>query len=50
MARYTDPEGVSYQGQAKLVYTGEEGTGPDDTLIRGFTLEWTRTGAHTFPV
>lgn len=49
MARYTDAHGMSHQGQAILLYKGEGGSGPADTVIYEFTLEWLRATDPTFP-
>lgn len=50
MARYTDAHGMSHQGQAILLYKGEAGSGPADTTVYDFTLEWISAGDPTFPV
>lgn len=49
MARYTDANGMVRQGQAKLIFGGEQGADPQGMLIYGFTLEWARVGDPTFP-
>lgn len=40
LARYTDANGTAWQGQALLVYTGEEGTDVASNTIYGWRLEW----------
>ncbi|WP_407570732.1 hypothetical protein [Deinococcus altitudinis] len=40
LARYTDGNGNAVQGQAMLVYTGEEGTDVAANTIYGWRIEW----------
>ncbi|WP_019584675.1 hypothetical protein [Deinococcus apachensis] len=49
MARYTDANAMSFQGQAILVYLGEQGTDSTGLTIYGFSVEWVRVGDPTFP-
>lgn len=49
LARYTDANGMSFQGQAILTYTGEQGADANGLTIYGFTVEWVRVGDPTFP-
>lgn len=49
LARYTDANGMSFQGQAKLIYVGEQGEDSQGMTIYAFTLEWSRVGDPTFP-
>ncbi len=50
MARYTDAQGMSHQGQAILLFMGEAGNAPNDVTAYDFSVEWIRAGAPTFPV
>jgi hypothetical protein len=43
LARYTDANGNAVQGQAMLVYTGEEGTDAVSNTIYGWRIEWIAT-------
>ncbi len=40
MARYTDANLLIWQGQAVLVYTGEQGSDVAGNTMYGFTVEW----------
>ncbi len=49
LARYTDGQGMSFQGIAKLLFTGEQGADPQGMTIYGFSIEWSKVGDPTFP-
>lgn len=49
MARYTDANGMSVQGQGILLFKGEEGSSPGDMTTYAFTLEWVRVSDPVFP-